>query len=231
MKKLTKKPSNHHGFTLVEVLVAIAIIGALMTLTLPAIQGAREAARRTQCESNFKQIGLAMHNYVDTMRSFPPNIVTPWPVAIAPFLEQSHVFNSYNHNFDAFGSLVNTTLGTASIPGFTCPSDRESRLQSTNWVASNVAANCEIVREGMTFASCTDGEGTTGLAVEVPADMALAQILGPALFLGQQETRHPGVFHVVFVGGAVKALSVTVAPQLMQAIGTPSGGEVVSGRF
>ena len=107
--------SRHRGFTLIELLVVISIIAVLIALLLPAVQQAREAARRTQCKNNLKQIGLAMHNYIDSFDCFPPgylgfpaaaggtcatiNNVAPraqgwgWGVYILPFLDQGNLYN------------------------------------------------------------------------------------------------------------------------------------------
>lgn len=149
------------AFTLVELLVVIAIIGILVGLLLPAVQAAREAARRMQCSNNVKQIALACHNYESTFKTFPPGgIVTyaptanvtatnfctvgssrtqaPWSVLILPFIEQSNLYNQFD-----FGK---TFTGSSNIPGQTpnrelfglnnrsyqCPSDPDSQSNINN---------------------------------------------------------------------------------------------------
>src|SRR3954454_4369541 len=94
---------RRHGFTLIELLVVIAIIGVLVALLLPAVQMAREAARRTQCTNNLKQLGIAMHNHHDTEGTFPYGAwnTTPlatWTFRVLPYLEQTTVFNALNLN-------------------------------------------------------------------------------------------------------------------------------------
>ena len=94
---------RHHGFTLVELLVVIAIIGILIGLLLPAVQAAREAAHRSQCSNNLKQVGLALHNYQSSFGVFPAGQMYPAPttgttsivVALLPYFEQGNLANSY----------------------------------------------------------------------------------------------------------------------------------------
>lgn len=97
------------GFTLIELLVVIAIIAILIALLLPAVQQAREAARRSQCKNNLKQIGLALHNYHDTFNKFPAggitmgpccgtNSGTNWAISILPYLDQAPLYNIYDFN-------------------------------------------------------------------------------------------------------------------------------------
>lgn len=136
------------GFTLIELLVVIAIIAILIALLLPAVQQAREAARRTQCKNNLKQIGLALHNYHDVYNVFPPGrtrwtqtaIVDPWYTGniswlprLLPQIEQAAIYNSIDWNLgqgtsatDGHGGVNGASPNGARrriVPAFRCPSD------------------------------------------------------------------------------------------------------------
>jgi prepilin-type N-terminal cleavage/methylation domain-containing protein/prepilin-type processing-associated H-X9-DG protein len=116
------------GFTLVELLVVIAIIGILIALLLPAVQAAREAARRMQCTNNLKQIGLAMHNFASANRgAFPPGRCnTPvsygWAVYVLPYIEQTALEQGFDRNAN-FYDPVNQPVVQTPLSVFQCPSD------------------------------------------------------------------------------------------------------------
>jgi prepilin-type N-terminal cleavage/methylation domain-containing protein/prepilin-type processing-associated H-X9-DG protein len=144
------------GFTLIELLVVIAIIAVLIALLLPAVQQAREAARRTQCKNNLKQFGLSMHNYHDTFNRFPCSI-NPGnfgnPVGVGamvhllPYIDQAPLYNSINFvSATTWQAPVGTTAAVGSRyfeiapPGFRCPSDTSSPYYpGTNGIQGNWA--------------------------------------------------------------------------------------------
>ena len=123
------------GFTLIELLVVIAIIAILIGLLLPAVQAAREAARRAQCVNNLKQLGLALHGYEATGGSLPPTLVitgsggaVTWTNAVGahmrilPFAEQTTVFNTINFDVELYAPS-NTTATATRLPLMVCPSE------------------------------------------------------------------------------------------------------------
>ena len=128
------------GFTLVELLVVIAIIGIMVGLLLPAVQQAREAARRMSCQNNLKQVGLALHNFHDTYREFPgyweygfsgaPGPTTKlklqsWVISTAPYFEQGALFTDYDKS-TFFADTVNQPVVSKVIPTLLCPSATRS---------------------------------------------------------------------------------------------------------
>jgi len=150
------------GFTLVELLVVIAIIGVLVALLLPAVQAAREAARRTQCSSNLKQVGIGLHNYHDTFNRFPPAIQfdagedfrtsdelrANWVIMILPFFEQQPLYDSFDFTKPISDSANRDERG-ARIKSMLCPSDGfnatpfkgNSTGEGDNWARGNYGAN------------------------------------------------------------------------------------------
>jgi prepilin-type N-terminal cleavage/methylation domain-containing protein len=174
---------SRQAFTLIELLVVIAIIAILIALLLPAVQQAREAARRTQCKNNLKQLALAMHNYHDVYSAFPINssgwVRTPiprslypawsWLVGILPYIEQANLYSSFDLNMwvrDSAGALtmgnnnhnalgVNRALRQKVIAAYICPSSPHPGLR-------NAQTNGGYRWNGTSNAAGTDYVGSLG---------------------------------------------------------------------
>lgn len=188
--------ARRRGFTLVELLVVIAIIGVLMGLLLPAVQMAREAARRTQCQNNLRQIGLAMHNYHGARQRFPmgQTDVSPGYSAISqvlPYMEQGNLHDLIDFR-QPLMSPVNEAARLTPVAGFMCPSGPTNPLPQTGggisyfgnkgsalvW-GTNVGPNATMPEPNgifvrgkqMRIAEITDGTTHTALFSErLPAD-------------------------------------------------------------
>jgi len=187
---------RQRGFTLIELLVVIAIIAVLIALLLPAVQQAREAARRTQCKNNLKQIGLAVHNYADVHGQVPPGgtylagvASASWSVhgRILPYLDQGNLYQMVDLSKKFTNQMA---IDGLRIPSYVCPSDAKAmttrddttpKLCPTTygvnygrWFVWDPATNA--VGEGtfypnarVTFAAISDGTSNTLLASEVRA--------------------------------------------------------------
>ncbi|QDU63799.1 putative major pilin subunit [Planctomycetes bacterium Pan216] len=122
---------RRHGFTLVELLVVIAIIGVLVGLLLPAVQQAREAARRTQCLNNMKQIGTALHNYISNHQVLPPGSVAAnelgWTVMILPLMDRESLYSKFNFRSGSYRLAGKAENGLVRVGTFLCPSSSEDR--------------------------------------------------------------------------------------------------------
>ncbi|MEI8381320.1 MAG: DUF1559 domain-containing protein [Planctomycetota bacterium] len=161
-----------HGFTLIELLVVIAIIAVLIALLLPAVQQAREAARRTQCKNNLSQIGLALHNYLMTHQTLPPGTQNPtgpitsveggghhmgWITQILPFLDQSAAANKIDFNQSVYAEQ-NRRVRKHLIPALVCPSDwgpqrGENEVSKTNYcgIHNDYETQIDVKQNGVLF--------------------------------------------------------------------------------
>ena len=204
-----QRDSSQNGFTLIELLVVIAIIAILIALLLPAVQQAREAARRTQCKNNLKQIALGMHNYESTNNALPPSMaIVPtitsnasWSIhgRLMPFMEQVNLYSQIDLS-KAWGNFP--IISNYRVPVYVCPSDPKSdraRDTGTNgiflmptcygfnfgtWMVYNPTTGQG--GDGITFpnskiriSSITDGTSNTLLASEVHAWTAYTRNGGP----------------------------------------------------
>ena len=154
--------ADRRGFTLVELLVVIAIIAMLVTLLLPAVQSAREAARRTQCKNNLKNVGLAVINYESSTGTLPPGVQFDagqppqssdrfkpnWVIEVLPFMEEQAIYDSFDLN-EFISAPRNRLARGTSIPVMLCPSDSGAEVpfsgtssgEGDNWARGNYAAN------------------------------------------------------------------------------------------
>jgi prepilin-type N-terminal cleavage/methylation domain-containing protein len=173
--------TKRQGFTLIELLVVISIIAVLIALLLPAVQSAREAARRAQCSNNLKQLGLAVHNYATSFNVIPAMTMFPggqsnisqgwgpsWIIPILPQIEQTNLYAAYNFSASAVVQsatvgLENTTVTYTQISTFLCPSENEpsrpASTATTNYVG-NYGGPGQIAPYSGTIVPVGDPNGT-----------------------------------------------------------------------
>lgn len=235
---------------LLVVLVLAAVIfclGIPIALLLPAFQAAGEAARRSQCSNNLKQLALAMHNYYDTNGCFPPAYIadedgTPmhsWRVLILPFIEQQALYERYDFD-EPWDSPRNSALANTVIPAYRCPSEPPSNPTDTSYVMIVGPGTLYEGTEVTKFQNIRDGTSNTLLFVEAagcginwlePRDLDIEQLslqinnpAGRAI-----RSHHPGGTNAAFCDGSVHFLSETIDPKTLELLITIADGQPVGG--
>jgi hypothetical protein len=246
-----KKQVSHKGIGNLSVGATIGLVlaigfgmlfvcgGVLTALMLPAVQQAREAARRTMCKNNLKQIGLAMHNYHDVFSLLPAAHLNDddgkprlsWRVSILPYVDQGVIYNQYQFN-EAWDGPNNTRLTQTTIPAYNCPS---------NPVIGNLTCYATITGDQSMLASGTcvgirdvpDGTSNTVMVVEAcglnipwgkPQDIdaaTMTKIGSP----NSVSSKHVGGAHILLGDGSVRFISANMDPKIMKALITRNGGE------
>ncbi len=198
---------NRSGFTLVELLVVIAIIGVLVALLLPAVQAAREAARRSSCLNNISQLALAVHNYEFAVEHLPAGVINPegpihsepdgqhvsWLVQITPYVEMGNVHDAFDMEAGAYAP-VNSAIRAVPVSLFMCPSFPGAEISEDKLAALSTYAGCHhdveapidadnhgllFLNSGIRYIDIKDGSSQTLLIGEMwPADYELGWVSG-----------------------------------------------------
>jgi len=246
-----RAPSSRSGGSIIAIVI-IAVLGVtvvcggvMVAMLLPAIQAAREAARRMSCSNNMKQIALAMHNYHDTHKTMPPAYIADedgkpmrsWRALILPFVEQAPLYDRYDFNVP-WDAPENQFAVNIAIRGYNCPSDPASEFASTdtNYVLITGIGTIFEVGKTPNFRSIVDGTSNTIMFVEMqgsginwsePKDMdieAFVAMFGPN-GTGSSLSPHPLGLNVAMADGSVQFLSFSLSQQDARALATSSGGE------
>jgi len=214
----------------------------MVALLLPAVQAAREAARRSQCVNNLKQMGLAMHNYHSANDCFPAAAITDangrpllsWRVAILPYIEQEPLYRQF-HLDEPWDSPHNITLAARMPRVYACPSDLRNTPGGATTGYQVILGPKTLFRDDnkpVGIRDVTDGTSNTLMVVEArrsvtwtkPDDATFDPTVPNSGFGGF----HPGGFNALFGDGSVRFLKYSIDPQTLKALTTRDGGEVIS---
>ena len=217
----------------------ICVIGILVALLLPAVQAAREAARRMQASNHLKQLGLAMQNYHDVFGCMPPAVVTDkngkplysGRVLLLPFIEQKPLYDAFNKD-QAWDSPANRPITSQTLQVFSDPSAPPTKVagQTDFLFVTGKGTLFEPPPTGTGLASITDGTSNTMCMIEIknsginwaePRDLDISQPMS------LPPGNHPNVNMAVFYDGHTQAISKNTPPQVIRALSTCAGGEQI----
>jgi prepilin-type N-terminal cleavage/methylation domain-containing protein/prepilin-type processing-associated H-X9-DG protein len=231
-------PSPQRGLTLIELLVVIAILGLLLALLAPVSRSSRGAGQRTQCRNNLKQLGLALHNYHDTHRSFPltatfdssGRTLHSWRTMLLPYLDQQSLYKQLDLD-QPWDAPRNAAIFPANLSVYRCPS-LALAAQLTTYVALSTPESLFPPGGARTISDITDGKSNTIMVVEVDERFAVPWMeprdADESVF-AKTETKakhsHTGGSHILLADGSVRFLSENIDPKTRQALFTIAGKE------
>jgi type II secretory pathway pseudopilin PulG len=243
--RLTNARKWSKGLTLFELafatVIMIAILGVIVAMLLPATRMAREPARRSQCKNNLKQIGLALHNYVDVYHALPPAYTVDadgkplhsWRTLILPYLDEHQLYNKIDLR-KAWDDPANAETFKTNVWAYRCPSAVGAEKHST-YLAIVTSNSCFRATEPRPLSEITDGAANTLMVIEVDAEHAVPWMAprdadeSLLLSLGASSNHsHTGGMHALFVDGTVRFLTATLPADKLRALISIAGNEPVS---
>jgi type II secretory pathway pseudopilin PulG len=234
------RPDESGRITVIEVLVAIAIIGVIIAFLLPARRSARGAARRTQCKNNLKQIALALLNYESEYHALPPAYTVDengkplhsWRTLILPYLEEKSLYDRIDLT-KAWDDPVNAEAAKRIVSTYCCPELRGPEHYTT-YMAIVTSNSSFRATEPRLLSEITDGHALTLTVVETDVEQAVPWMAprdaDEPLFLSlgpKSKHAHVGGMHAVFVDGTVRFLDATMESKMRRALISIAGNEQV----
>jgi prepilin-type processing-associated H-X9-DG protein len=239
------KPASKTPIWIIVLAVAVPMVlvcgGILLALLLPAVNAAREAARRAQCQNNLKQIALTLLNYQSAHGAFPPAVFADdggkpkmsWRVAILPFMDQQGLYQQYDPK-QPWDSPQNRALGNTPMPIFRCPSDPgAANSTETNYLriigkgtvggTPNEAVKISDIMDGTSFTIMLVEVSGLNINWEEPRDVTADEFM--AMVAKGRVSPHAGGFQAAMADGSVRFISYTVDPKTLRALLLRNTGE------
>jgi hypothetical protein len=234
-------PRKSSSTTLIIVLAVCGVLflpclGIMVGLLLPAVQAAREAARRMECSNNMKQIGLALYNYESTYKTFPPAYTVDsngqplhsWRTLILPYLGQQALYNSIDLS-KPWDDPVNAHASQMILKVYKCPSMKDQTSPATCYQVIDDPASIFPGSTPMALRSITDGTSNTLLVVEAapadavpwmkPQDVPMVNLVPPS------GTNHAGGYHATLADGSVRFIASSINPPTLRSLMTRNSGD------
>lgn len=234
----TKTPKLSNGFTLIELILVVAILAVVIAFFLPPVRRSREAARRTQCKNNLKQIALALHNYADVYHSLPPAYTVDangkplhsWRTLILPYFDEKLLYDKIDLT-KAWDDPVNAEANRSIVQGYNCPSTSGLKNHTT-YMAVVTSNSCFRAIESRRLSEITDDHSETLMVIEVDSEQAVPWMAprdaDEAMFLTRDpksKRAHMGGVQAVFVDGTVRFLNDNLPLDTRRALISVAGNE------